>query len=66
MDGVEVESIALLNETFLGMKLTPGMHEIEMFYQSRLNTVSVWISIAACGIFLLVSFWKKEERKNMN
>lgn len=66
VDGVEVESIALLNETFLGMKLTPGMHEIEMFYQSRLNTVSVWISIAACGIFLLVSFWKKEERKNMN
>ncbi len=66
VDGAEVESVALLNETFLGTELTPGMHEIEMFYQSRLNTVSAWISIAACGVFLLAVFWKKEERKNMN
>ncbi len=62
-DGVEVETIALLNETFLGTKLMPGTHEIEMFYQSRLNTVSAWISIAACGIFLLTVFRKKVERE---
>lgn len=63
VDGAEVESIALLNETFLGTELTPGMHEIEMFYQSRLNTVSAWISIAACGVFLLAVFWKRRKGK---
>lgn len=65
VDGVEAETVALLNGAFLGTKLTPGTHEIEMFYQSRLNTVSVWISIAACGVFLLAAVWKKEEGKNM-
>lgn len=64
VDGAEAETVALLNGAFLGTELTPGTHEIEMSYQSRLNTVSAWISIAACGIFLLAAVWKKEERNN--
>lgn len=66
VDGAEAETVALLNGAFLGTELTSGTHEIEMFYQSRLNTVSVWISIAACVVFLLVAFRKKEEGKNIN
>ncbi|MDE6531273.1 MAG: YfhO family protein, partial [Lachnospiraceae bacterium] len=66
VDGMEAEPVALLNGAFLGTELTPGTHEIEMFYQNRLNTVSVWISIVACVVFLVAAIWKKEEGKNMN
>lgn len=66
VDGVETETAALLNGTFLGIKLSPGTHEIEMIYQSRLNTVSAWISAASCGFFLIVAVRKKRKGINMN
>lgn len=71
VDGVEADSLALLNGAFLGTKLMPGFHEIEMIYQSRLNTVSAWVSAFACGVFLLLLVWNKWKRKigikkNMN
>lgn len=53
VDGTEAGTEALINGAFLGTELTPGVHEIEMVYQSRLNTVSAWISAAACAVFLL-------------
>lgn len=61
VDGVETETAALLNGTFLGIKLAPGTHEIEMIYQSRLNTVSAWISAVSCGFFLIAAVWKKRK-----
>lgn len=64
VDGTCAEPVALLNGAFLGTKLTPGFHEIELVYQSRLNIVSAWVSAAACGVFLLLIFPKKRRRKN--
>lgn len=66
VDGVEAETEALLNETFLCTELTPGTHEIEMVYQSRLDVISVWISVAACVAFLLVAcpLYKRRDGEN--
>ncbi len=66
VDGVEAEPVALLNETFLGVELTPGTHEIEMYYQSRLNTVSAWISASACVCYFLFIIFEKRSRRKMN
>ncbi len=66
VDGVEAEPVALLNETFLGVELTPGSHEIEMYYQSRLNTVSAWISASACVCYFLFIIFEKRNRRKMN
>lgn len=65
VDGEEAEAEALLNRTFLGTELTPGMHEIEIFYRNRLNSVSAVVSALACGFYLLAVFWKKKGL-NMN
>lgn len=62
VDGVEAKTEALLNGTFLGTELTPGKHEIEMFYRSRLDVVSAWISVAACAVFLLVAVPLRKNR----
>lgn len=63
VDGVEAETEALLNGTFLCTELTPGTHEIEMVYQSRLDVISAWISVAACVAFLIVAglFYKRRD-----
>ena len=53
VDGKEAATEALLNGAFLGTELTPGTHEIEMVYQSRLDTASAWISVTACAAFLI-------------
>lgn len=63
VDGVEAETEALLNGAFLGAELAPGAHEIEFVYQDRLNTVSAWISAAACGAFLAVGRKRKKENE---
>lgn len=64
VDGVEAKTEALLNGTFLGTELSPGVHEIEMDYQSRINTVSAWISAAACAAFLLVAVLSYKNEKD--
>lgn len=76
VDGKEAATEALLNGAFLGTELTPGIHEIEMVYQSRLNAVSAWISAAACVSFLLAAVLpltqsrdvkkRKEKVENLN
>lgn len=63
VDGTEAGTEALLNGAFLGTELTPGLHEIEMVYQSRLNTVSAWVSAAACAVFLPAVLAAKDGRK---
>lgn len=60
VDGEEAETEALLNGTFLGTELTPGTHEIEIVYESRLNMVSALISAVACGVFLIATVRKRE------
>lgn len=55
VDREKAETEALINGAFLGVELMPGFHEVEMVYQSSLNTVSAWVSAAACAAFLLAA-----------
>lgn len=65
VDGKEAATEALLNGAFLGTELTPGTHEIEMVYQSRLDTASAWISVTACAVFLIAMLLSARKMKKL-
>lgn len=60
VDGEEVEPFEVL-DTFIGIKLTPGEHTVELWYEPTLLKVSGMISlvfIACSGIIIFV--WNKK------
>lgn len=55
VDGKIAETFSVLDGTFLAVELMPGVHKIEISYQSRVNTAAAWVSAAACIAFLLAA-----------
>lgn len=63
VDGEEVEPFEVL-DTFIGIKLTPGEHIVELWYEPTLLKVSGIISLSFIlfsGIVILV--WSKERKR---
>lgn len=60
VDGKEVPIIKLVNETFLGAKLTPGFHQVELNYSPLANKLGAWLSIL--GVVMLIFGYYRTQR----
>ena len=66
VDGSEVSHRKLF-DTFLGIDLTAGVHEIDMSYEPEGLRAGAWItgvSVAALGIIGLAGYGKKKKKAN--
>ncbi|MGN0326572.1 MAG: YfhO family protein, partial [Lachnospiraceae bacterium] len=63
VDGMQVEPMAVVNDTFLAISLEPGIHRIEMEYHSFADQIGRILSCLGAGIWLILCFniWKREK-----
>ena len=62
VDGKEVETVPVLNDTLLAFEITPGEHNIEMTYKASCITNGLIISVA--GILIFAAVWVVESLYN--
>ena len=64
VDDIQVEPIAVVNDTFLAILLEPGTHRIEMEYHSFADQIGRILSCLGAGIWLILCFniWKRKNR----
>lgn len=63
VDGKEQETIAVVDGAFLAAELTPGRHEVTLYYQDDMITAGCLISAAAAVIYLTVCIIVCRRRK---
>lgn len=66
VDGERGETMPVLAETFLGVRLTPGEHELRFFYSSPWVLAGRWIGIAGWAIFVAVCLNRKRTKLYKN
>ncbi len=62
VDGVEQPAVKML-DSFIGVRLTPGSHTIEMSYRPEGLDIGLMISIGSAVLLLFIAlggrFWRK-------
>ncbi len=64
VDGAEAETVALINGTFLGVKLAPGEHTLTFTYDSVIDRTGRYLSVLALLVYLGLAVkngWRKGE-----
>ena len=61
VDGVKTKPSAVLDETFLGVMLDEGEHDIILIYRSKWVTMGILTGIIGLSVFITVSIIRKKE-----
>lgn len=59
VDGEEQEIVPILEDTFCGIQLTTGTHQITLYYDSVHNWIGIAISIFGIVFFALLNYFDK-------
>lgn len=64
VDGKEVKKLSLCSGSFLGVRLTGGMHKVQILYQEPLLKFGIVISMAGTLFLLFYTYITKIEKHN--
>ncbi len=65
IDGKEVETYAVVNDAFLAADITPGHHDIEMYYTDDIGRKSLPVSIVGIVILTMLTIYEKKKYKEI-